>query len=128
MMITVMILSLRTDRPGQTVQTQIRLLLVYTVCNFGCIFWVHYSSVKPSCLNFRVITANVLGVRIFRKFTVSYCNDAGDRTDWSAQTVSMFLLGPIWGRNSAPFPMQKSIFYSQLMRKISQFENFEKQG
>ena len=39
---------------------------VYTVC----IFWMHYSTVKPSCLNFRVITANFSGVRIFRIFTV----------------------------------------------------------
>ena len=58
--LTVMILSFRTDRPGQTVQTQIRLLLEEE----------HYSSVKPSCTNFRVITANSLGVRIFRIFTV----------------------------------------------------------
>ena len=40
-----MILSFRTDRPGQTVQTQIRL---------------HYSKEKPSCLTFRVITTNFL--------------------------------------------------------------------
>ena len=33
-------------------------------------FWVHYSLVKPSCSNFRVITANFWGVRIFRIFTV----------------------------------------------------------
>ena len=72
--LTVMILSFRTDRSGQTVQTQITLLLirVYTVCNSGCIFWVHYSLVKPSCSNFRVITANVLGVRIFRNFTAVF--------------------------------------------------------
>ena len=40
---TVMILSFRTDRFGQTVQTQIRssLIRVYTVCNFVCIFWSH---------------------------------------------------------------------------------------
>ena len=31
---------------------------------------MHYSSVKPSCSNSRVITANVLGGRIFRKITV----------------------------------------------------------
>ena len=40
--ITVMILSFRTDRPGQTVQTQIRLLIrVYTVCHSVCIVWTH---------------------------------------------------------------------------------------
>ena len=84
-----MILSFRTDRPGQTVQTKIRLLVeeqsdqslhclpsrssliwVCTVCHSVCIVWTHYSMVKPHISNFRVITTNVLGVRIFRKFTV----------------------------------------------------------
>ena len=74
---TVMILSFRTDMPGQTVQTQIRLLLeeqsaprgavcfersslirVCTICSSLCIFWMHYSIEKPSCSTFRVITAN----------------------------------------------------------------------
>ena len=56
---TVIFLSFRTDRSGQTVQTQIRLLLrFYTVCNSLCIFWMHYSKEKPSCSTFRVITAN----------------------------------------------------------------------
>ena len=57
--VTVMFLSFRTDRSGQTVQTQIRLLIrVYTVCNSLCIFWMHYSKVKPPCSTYRVITAN----------------------------------------------------------------------
>ena len=64
---TVMILSFRTDRSEQTVQTQIR---VYTVCHSICIIWAPYSMVEPPSSNFRVITTNVLGVRIFRKFTV----------------------------------------------------------
>ena len=57
---TVIFLSFRTDRSGQTVQTQIRLLLigVYTVCNSLCIFWIHYSKEQSSCSTFRVITAN----------------------------------------------------------------------
>ena len=57
---TIMFLSFRTGRSGQTVQTQIRLLLirVYTVCNSLCIFWMHYSKERPSCSTFRVITAN----------------------------------------------------------------------
>ena len=62
---TIIILSFWTERSGQTVQTQIRLLLkgsslirVYTVCNSLCIFWLHYSKEKPSCSTFRVITAN----------------------------------------------------------------------
>ena len=58
---TVIFLSFQRDRPGQTVQTQIRLLLirVYTVCNSLCIFWI-----------FRVITTILFAVQIFRKFTV----------------------------------------------------------
>ena len=93
------ILSFQTDMPGQTVQTQIRLFLeeqsdqslpcsqtvqaqirllllrsslirVYTVCHSVCIVWTHYSMVEPHSSNFRVITTNILGVRIFRKFTV----------------------------------------------------------
>ena len=39
----------RTDRPGQTVQTQSSLIRVYTVCNSLCIFWTHFSKVKPLC-------------------------------------------------------------------------------
>ena len=72
-----MILSFRTDGPGQTVQTQIRLrsslIRVYTVCHSVCIVWTHYSMVEPHSSNFRVITTNFLGVRIFRKFTVWLC-------------------------------------------------------
>ena len=68
---TVMILNFRTDTPGQTVQTQIR---VYTVCHSVCILWTHYSMVEPHSSNFRVITTNFLGVRIFRKFTVCSYN------------------------------------------------------
>ena len=69
---TVIFLSFRTDRSGQTVQTQIRLLLirVYTVCHSVCIVWTHSSMVEPPSSNFRVITTNFWGVRIFRKFTV----------------------------------------------------------
>ena len=60
---TVKILSFRTDRPGQTVQTRIRLLLirVYTVCHSACTFRMHYSMAKPPCSNFRIITANFSG-------------------------------------------------------------------
>ena len=61
--------------PGQTVQTQISLLLEEQSdqglhCHSVCIVWTHYSMVEPHSSNFRVITTNVLGVRIFRKFTV----------------------------------------------------------
>ena len=58
--LTVVILSFRTDRPGQTVQTQTRLrsslIRVYTVCHSVCIVWTHYSMVEPHSSNFRVIT------------------------------------------------------------------------
>ena len=51
--------NFRTDRSGQTVQTQISSLIrVYTVCNSLCIVWMHYSKENPSCLTFRAITAN----------------------------------------------------------------------
>ena len=46
------------------------LIRVYTVCHSVCIFWMHYSMIKPQCSNFRVITANFSGVRIFRIFRV----------------------------------------------------------
>ena len=68
---TIMILSFRTDMPGQTVQTQSSLIRVYTVCHSVCIIWTHDSMVEPHGSNFRVLTTNNLGVRIFRKFTVS---------------------------------------------------------
>ena len=55
--------------PDQTARSS--LILVYTVCHSVCIIWTHYSMVEPHSSNFRVITTNFLGVRIFRKFTVS---------------------------------------------------------
>ena len=61
--ITVIFLSLRTDRSWQTVQTQIR---VYTVCNYLCIFWMHCSN---EMFNFEGDYNKFLGIRIFKKFT-----------------------------------------------------------
>ena len=58
--------------PGQTVQTQIRLLLESDQ-GLHCLLFHHldsYSMVEPHSSNFKVITTNILGVRIFRKFTV----------------------------------------------------------
>ena len=63
---TVMILSFQTDRPGQTVQTQIRLLLKeQSDLGLHCLqFPLHlldpFLKVKPPCSTFRVITANFL--------------------------------------------------------------------
>ena len=45
---------------------------VYTVCHSVCIVWTHYYMVEPHSSNFSVITTNILGVRIFRKFTVLF--------------------------------------------------------
>ena len=52
--------------PGSEEQSDLGQIRVYTVCNTICIFWMHYSTVKPSCLNFRVIFSRI---RIFRIFT-----------------------------------------------------------
>ena len=59
--------------PDQTAPSS--LIRVYTVCHSVCIVWTHYSMKEPHSSNFRVITTNVLGVRIFTKFTVyCFCN------------------------------------------------------
>ena len=67
---TIMILSFPTDMPGQTVQTQIRLIRFYTVWHSVCVVWTRYSKVEPHGSNFRFITTNFLGVQISRKFMV----------------------------------------------------------
>ena len=71
---TVMFLSFRTDSSGQTVQTQIRLIKVYTVCNSLCIFWME----TPSCSTFKVITANFRVSEILG-FLRQYIYDSGMR-------------------------------------------------
>ena len=71
---TKMILSFRTVRPEQTVQTQIRLLLEkQSDQGLHCLpFLLHcLDSLLYSSSNFRVITTHFLGVWIFRKFTVT---------------------------------------------------------
>ena len=68
-----MILSFWTDRSGQSVQTKIRLLLVYLNClQFHLHLLEALLYVKPRCLNFRVITANFSDAQIFKIFTVPY--------------------------------------------------------
>ena len=71
-LITVMILSFRTVRSGQTVQTQIRLLLGQGLHCLKCQLHLLGALLfgKAICSNFRVIIVNFLGVRIFRSFTV----------------------------------------------------------
>ena len=79
LVLTVMILSFRTDRPGQTVQTQIRLLLEEQSDQaLHCLpFRLHhldsllYGRAEPHNSNYRVnTTKKFLGVRIFSNFTV----------------------------------------------------------
>ena len=74
---TIMILSFRTDRSGQKVQTQIRLLIeeqsdqgLHCLSFRLCIVWTHYSMIEPHSSNFGVITKKNLNVRIFRKIMV----------------------------------------------------------
>ena len=74
-----MTLNFRTDRSGQTVQTQIRLLLrsslirAFTVCYSLCTILTKYPKVWPLCLNFRQITAKISGVPKLRiQFTVLF--------------------------------------------------------
>ena len=77
---TVMILNFRTDKSGQTVQNQIRLLLEeQSDQGLHCLlFHLHhltkYPKVWPLCLNFRQITVKFSGVRKFRNFTVICLN------------------------------------------------------
>ena len=61
--------------PGQTVQTQIRLL---PVCHSVYIVLIHYSMVETHSSTFRVITTNFCEVRIFRKFMVTDNCPTGD--------------------------------------------------
>ena len=46
------------------------LIWVHTVCHSVCNVLTHYSMVEPHSSSFRVITTNILGVWIFRKFMV----------------------------------------------------------
>ena len=96
--------------PDQTAPSS--LIRVYTVCNSGCVFWMHYSKEKSSCSTFRVITANVLGVRNFRVFTVTsmflkwkmlfpflvYCNKP-------TNTTKVFLSGKEFYKHAAFIPI-----------------------
>ena len=74
---TVIALSFWTDRSGQTVQTQTRLLRsvirVSTVCYSICNILTKYLKDLPLSLNFRyiyILTAKFSGVQKFRNFTV----------------------------------------------------------
>ena len=70
----------------------------HTVCHSVCILWIHYSMVVPHSSNFRVFTTNVLGVRIFRKFTVVkkptiiFLSFQTDRSGQTVQTQIRLLL------------------------------------
>ena len=63
----------QTDRSGQTVQAQIRLLLMeqsdqglHCLSFSADLYWTNFSMETPFCLNFRVIAAYILGVQKFR--------------------------------------------------------------
>ena len=108
--LTVMFLSFRTDRSGQTVQTQIRLLIrFYTVCNSLCIFWMHYSKEKPSCSTFRMITANfqmseILGFLFILVCSVTRFEPRHDKTNkmtvHPAKTQISLSIRPVWSESS----------------------------
>ena len=49
-----------------------------TVCRYICTFWTIYSLERRLCLNFRVITANILGALKFRTFTIPPVSVASD--------------------------------------------------
>ena len=74
---TIMIQSVQTDRSGQKVQSQIRLLLeeqsdqgLYCLQSHLHLL-TKYSKTWLLCLNFSLITAKLSGVRKFRSFTVA---------------------------------------------------------
>ena len=68
-------------------QTAPLLIRVYTVCHSIHIFWTHYCTVKPLCLNFRVITANFSGVQIFRVSMVLFDSPSYRDKDYRLQTL-----------------------------------------
>ena len=87
---SIMILSFLIDRSMQ--KTQIRLwrclIRVYTVCHSVCIFWMHYSMVKPPCSNFRGIKANVLSIQTFRILMVNTIKSELCSIHWSVYMPS----------------------------------------
>ena len=73
---TVIILNIGTDRSEQTVETQIRLLLMEQsdqglLCLLFCLHLLtQYCTVKSNCSNCRTIMVIISDVPIFRIFTV----------------------------------------------------------
>ena len=88
--------------PGQTVQTQIRLLLEQqSDQGLHCLpFRLHRLDslfiVEPHSSNFRVITTNFWGIRLYRKFMVTWQNfqDIVHRTNRAQQNscYNIFML------------------------------------
>ena len=95
-MCTVIILNIGTDRSEQTVETQIRLLLMEQsdqglLCYSVCIFWTQYCTVKSNCSNCRTIMVIISGVPIFRIFTVLQylpCSHGTSHTFWKHPLVT----------------------------------------
>ena len=99
--ITIMILHLQTDRFGQTVQTQIRLLLEEQsdqglhclLLNLHYYHLKYHTIVQPLSLNFRMFTENLVCIRKCSNFTVSVktiCHTCSRITCFSS--FSVFLL------------------------------------
>ena len=103
---TVMILSFWADRSGK----HVNLIKVYPVWNSVCIFWTLYSTIKPPCSNFRVITANLLGVQIFRNFTIKAIHTYGKIKDLPFLVFPdvLTILGPSLAVIFSPVPVFSS--------------------
>ena len=85
---------------------------------------MHYSTVKPLCSNFRVITVNFSGVRIFRIFTV-ICSSCftfqfGIAVAWLTlfDVIILLVLIPIMDRIIYPWIRRKGWNFSMVKRMI----------
>ena len=57
-------------RPWSDCSLRSSLIRVYSVCYSVCIFWTQCCIVKSNCSNCRTLTVIILGVPVFRIFTV----------------------------------------------------------
>ena len=96
---TLMILSFRTDRSGQTMQTQrSSLIRVYTVCHSIYIFWMHYFMIKQPRSNFRVITA-IFRVSEYLGVLRYLCDSRSIKTNLSLYTWVTLVWTTVWNTN-----------------------------
>ena len=66
------------------------LIRVCTVCHSVYIGWTHYTTVKTLYSNFRVITVNCSGVRIYRIFMVHHF-----QTLTTVPRIHVWMVGPV---------------------------------